>query len=323
MFSLIPVEVTTLIVEFLSITDAVNFTSSCHFLHDNSPYDPVLLSLLASARNWCPVIPTVAKYSQVLEGMSKKKKQDNMKSLVSFMLCIGMREELSRLFIYNDFLKESVLRLILEALEDLCAGLREHQGRLNPGAVLFITDLRVNYGCEGDQSYECIMKRIVQIAFDLVNDSLPLDEESYYHLLHLHWHTSETVKDDEIHEVVDLEKFINLAIATDHIDAYRELKSRRTQADLEDFLLLGDSYNVTDQDVYSVIRYDSRNIFGSLDVEHTQLVKNLVKMCFEYSEIYYNGSYIPLCGICDNPPTLKESFQRSMREMLSLESHLP
>ncbi len=291
-FFLIPRELTALIVENLSVLDFLNFTSTCHYLHDNPPYDSTLLELLS-----------------FVNITRSPQRQVDLYDLMTRQMTMRSERTLSRLFLHDDVeLSHTTMETIAKVVENYTIS--------NDPMIDFVVRLCERYKFTSDH-----VALMVRDTFDVAVLMIPLNEDLYYRLLHLLWHENTT--GPWVLKISDLEKFIHLAIATDHADAYRELKSRRPQAVLRDFTCR--RKNVTDQDIYSTIRYGSREIYAYLYPRHTDFLQSLLSVAGEYNGHIEldNNDYNKVCGICEGTITLKQMYQEHMEGMSILGPCLP
>ncbi len=325
-FLSVPRELNVLIVEYLSVPDALKFASTCHFLHDNPPFDPELLGLLK-------LVDTTRSINSPEEmGMT------SLHAVVDKLISLESESFLRRLFLHPS------VSLSSEDIDTITCSLQEAACTRHNEVMLLSEDFYhpvLHFAVELCEKYkdiddgdamECVKSMIIDALHTIVN-TVPFDEDLYYRALHVHWHNE--TDESKIPQVVNLEKFIHLAIATDHVYDYIELKSRRGKT----FCLANYKYRtmpdgnfttgqkrVTDQDVYSVIRYDSRDIFMHLRLDSTDVLRGILeasgRCCTIERADQESDGYNKACGICKGVGTLREMYQERLERMLSMESYL-
>ncbi len=312
-----------LMVENLPVLDSLNFVSTCHYLHDNPPYDPTLLELLELVNsNRRDVYDSSGEMTEIeisVEDIDNLTEEDINKLVAERMVDLGITTEeevdlnslvgempkrtFDRLFLSYRPLKRSTLDIISEQSKSAVQ---------NTPILYSLMDL-----CERHQDYE---EFSVSMSESIL--ALALDEDLYYRALHLLWHHNTA----GVRQVVDLERFIHLAIATDNLTAYEHLIFRRKEAVLKDFTCYNRE-NVTDQDVYSVIRYGSKEIYDYLSPLRTGFLYGLLGMTCEHNDLIEMEDdyreYSKECGICNKAASLKQIYQEHMEIMLAMGPCLP
>ncbi len=299
-FPLLPIECIVGIVRYLSIPEALDFTSTCHFLHDNEPYD----------------IPL----GKVLVRVSTVQRSVNFGSdLFSVMLKERAIDELSRLFLSQ--INDSTIYDLLNSQDGIFTS--ELESLVGPTFDLlgFFTSF-----CE----YQVLlwgMGVIRSFARNIITHMLrhghPFDENLYYRLCHVRWHKRETYDDTYVSKkVTDLERFIHLAILTGNANVYKRLVLRRRHcatlssrfvfSDIQDYKL-----RVTDQDICTVIRYKSSNIYRMLGLQETPGLKSLMSICK-----FKNNSHKLTCGLCNPRLTISEQCRKRQNHLDMMKSLL-
>ncbi len=150
----------------------------------------------------------------------------------------------------------------------------------------------------------------------VMNDSF--DEDLYYRLCHIRWHENRTY-DPSVSGKVDTERFIHLAILTGNNNVYKRLVHRRpSNAVLSSHFIFMDAQDyrlkVTDQDIYTIIRYGSYDIYNDLGLCETLEVRSILSMC--------KFKRRSKCGVCCPRPTLMQVIQEKQDHLDMLKSLL-
>ncbi len=248
----LPIECTSWIVRYLSVSEALTLTSTCKYLHSQGPYDVPL--------------------KRILERVSGfKDSSAPVQHLIESLVTCNASDELRRLLLHgfpNYHLLVNTSDTILTTLFRLS---------LDPKPL---TSFLIS-ACESlfDKQLETHSRRILDDVIHIVCGLNFFNEEIVYHMLHLHWHYESDII-IPYSSIVNLERFIHLAILMDCCESYTKLIQLRTSSGLETFNSLSGEIGdkVTDQDVFTVVRYGSRGVFWELSLRSSPTLTRLVNI---------------------------------------------
>ncbi len=310
MFSL-PIECLVGIVQFLSVQDSLKFTSTCKYLHYSQPYDTTL--------------------RKILERVHGQESPVDIADVVALQLDDLAFDELQRLlFFLFPTIKDETVSMLICGGGDIAYGpliqemmtSRTYQRQLVNFSVTFCEYLMEVTPMDIVKPFvHEINKHVVRYS-----SHETFDEDLYYRLSHVEWHDHERHDSYRVSKrIVDLERFIHLAILTDNPKVYEELVLRRYTVFNNSILeATHPGLAVTDQDVYTIIRYASSKIFYFLKLQLVKKVRPFLDMCeLECQSCMDKSAWYGPCGLCLPRPTLLEQYEEKLKRLTDLRCLLP